>query len=1465
VKVDEYQNVNNQRSCFNRNNEEKVLYNIVFSFLKQKPFPVTNRNVNNANGKRSKFKLSTSGREGRTILFLNEKGNSNYKRYILKRKKSRKRKLEQDLFKMRFFYIFLLVKLFEMLFHRLNFRTLAKINITITRLKQILYNHIDNIYKFICTIFKKDLKLNIFTLRTLLVRGNVELHPGPRSGERKKNLISSKSLDIVTFNCNGLSVDRKRRRTLLKINDIVNKGGIVMLQETHLTKDDQVLSTYKGGFKLNNHKSNSAGVATFFSNNFKILHNEGDDNGRMLFTVVKNENENFLITNVYFPNDHKLSINFVEKVYVRILEILNDFPDCHVIMGGDFNSCLTNNDYLNRNKTKAETDLTNIIQQNSEICNLVDSFRHANTEAGFTWNRGTCYSRLDYIYVSETLKSRIKSSITNWSFEKSDHAAVITNIKIKDEIKKGPGIVKLNMELLKNPFKVEQMKAEITFLLNQIPPDWNGHMKLEFLKMSIRSTFAKFTSIVRNEDKIEIENLELGLNETEKLKQKILNNNNNLSPAELKIRFDKIEKIRVEMNNNLELLRSKLTIKQEFNTNAKWYEYGEKPNKFFLNLNKFRNKQKIVDEINDGPLKYIGHDKVIEGIKSFYKKLYSSHYSNVTQMEDEDFFKLCPHLSAVNKDIMDKDITIDEIYKALLTCKDSSPGPDGIPYSVYKTFWPLVGVIIKESWDYSVQTGETPESHKESVITILPKEGKDLNDIKNWRPITLSNCDAKIITKTLANRLNLILDTVIDPSQTAYVPGRSVMDNIRSNTFVKNYCRKNKINAVLASLDAKKAFDSVDHNYIETVLRKYGFGSKFRSYFKTLYKDLSAKILVNGYLSDSIKIERGVKQGDALSCAIFILCIDPLIRNLNNNDKIKPIIIKNKSNILKRHHKASGFADDISVACMNDNLSLNNIFVEYQRLTKLSGLTLNADKTEILNLNPLSITKSYEVKYNSNKIKIDSIASLKICGIYFCNDPETEQNKNVEEKIVKLRNKLKLWQSRHLTFEGKSLILKTFGISQLIYNMQCVHFRIKDLKRIEQLIFNFLWGTKDLENPKARDRIKRSVMKNEYKEGGLNITDIECMDKSLKLRQYIRASNSSHTISDIQKFCNTNVGSENVLAQEFHTVTDEEIVCSIAHETLNIIVDHSRNEMFGEFQQECVTSTFAINQIASTNVESYLKRKNRVFLSCIVKPFLRDGLENYLDYVMEAETEQDKNRLKRLESIINAFPKYFSNAANSFNENVNVHMSNLTHFVKEDSSWVSVNDVTTKELQWILKRALNRVTTIDFHTKLNIRNDIVDPIQIRKVCKNPKIRNTYFRMIHNDFFTYSRMFKYKMTNSPKCPRCDQIETTKHLLWECFESQRIWSSYNNVLNNLQLTCYNINCYDDIYRLESLDLLSLIKKRLVNEFIQIIRPTNWDYLRTVNIITKLRNTEFHNSDWTNKDKVIRRWEIFNGLIE
>jgi hypothetical protein len=84
--------------------------------------------------------------------------------------------------------------------------------------------------------------------------------------------------------------------------------------------------------------------------------------------------------------------------------------------------------------------------------------------------------------------------------------------------------------------------------------------------------------------------------------------------------------------------------------------------------------------------------------------------------------------------------------------------------------------------------------------------------------------------------------------------------------------------------------------------------------------------------------------------------------------------------------------------------------------------------------------------------------------------------------------------------------------------MQCVKFEIPTLAKIERYIFHYLWNTKDIFSERARDRVKRSVMKNDYDQGGLKITDIECLDKSLKLRQYIRASKSSHSISKIQKY-----------------------------------------------------------------------------------------------------------------------------------------------------------------------------------------------------------------------------------------------------------------------------------------------------------------------------------------------------------
>jgi hypothetical protein len=125
---------------------------------------------------------------------------------------------------------------------------------------------------------------------------------------------------------------------------------------------------------------------------------------------------------------------------------------------------------------------------------------------------------------------------------------------------------------------------------------------------------------------------------------------------------------------------------------------------------------------------------------------------------------------------------------------------------------------------------------------------------------------------------------------------------------------------------------------------------------------------------------------------------------------------------------------------------------------------------------------------------IENVNKLKICGIYFSESQEIEKNNNVNDKIKKQENQLKPWISRVLSIEGKILLVKTFGLSQLIYNMQCTEFDLESLKEVEGKIFNFIWSKSNAHNSsRSIDRIIRTVLKNDYPEGGLKAPDVECL------------------------------------------------------------------------------------------------------------------------------------------------------------------------------------------------------------------------------------------------------------------------------------------------------------------------------------------------------------------------------------
>ncbi len=149
---------------------------------------------------------------------------------------------------------------------------------------------------------------------------------------------------------------------------------------------------------------------------------------------------------------------------------------------------------------------------------------------------------------------------------------------------------------------------------------------------------------------------------------------------------------------------------------------------------------------------------------------------------------------------------------------NSAPGIDGLPIPFYKTFWSKLKQPLFESIQFVVQVGELSSSQKRGVITLLHK-GKHLkrDELKNWRPITLTNTDYKIFSKTLAIRLQSTLPDLININQSGFMKNRSISDHIR--TIDDLICLSNSSNnsGMIISLDFAKAFDSIDTNAILTL------------------------------------------------------------------------------------------------------------------------------------------------------------------------------------------------------------------------------------------------------------------------------------------------------------------------------------------------------------------------------------------------------------------------------------------------------------------------------------------------------------------------------------------------------------------------------------------------------------------------------------------------------------------------
>ena len=138
-----------------------------------------------------------------------------------------------------------------------------------------------------------------------------------------------------------------------------------------------------------------------------------------------------------------------------------------------------------------------------------------------------------------------------------------------------------------------------------------------------------------------------------------------------------------------------------------------------------------------------------------------------------------------------------------------------------------------------------PLFQRRGLSTLLPKKNKPGNLLKNWRPITLLNCDYKIAAKSIANRIKKFLPNIINNDQTGFLKNRFIGENIRLIESIINHTNMERIQGLLLFVDFEKAFDSIEWSFIEKTLRHFNFGTSLVSWVKLFYTNISSCVLNN--------------------------------------------------------------------------------------------------------------------------------------------------------------------------------------------------------------------------------------------------------------------------------------------------------------------------------------------------------------------------------------------------------------------------------------------------------------------------------------------------------------------------------------------------------------------------------------------------------------------------------------------
>ena len=892
--------------------------------------------------------------------------------------------------------------------------------------------------------------------------------------------------------------------------------GILAVQETHLT--DEVAQQFKDlfgntlslVFSPDPTTRNARGIALIL--NKRLMKTEDVKETTMVpgraitIDIPWHEGQRLNILAIYAPNVPRETREFWKTIQDKLEA--NPGLEPHVMLG-DFNLV---EDAIDRIPSKPDdTATTETLRKFKLKYRLVDGWRLANPdEKGYTWSRNSdgTQSRIDRIYVREDYFN----DSTKWDIEPApiptDHDLISAQISTPSAPAIGKGRWAIPPRLIKSRNLRDEIQHHAMILQKEIEdlrvrtPLHNPQTILRKFKTEIRDFLRKHE---RKHQPIIKEKIE-------KLSESLRNTLNDPSLPEEEKRISA-----THLKSRIQALTKDVHDRNRNTLAAVDAAEGERIGKTWSNRHKENKPRDTIKclKIPNSEHRTRESKEMAEIAAKHHRDIQHEDRDPRAQPDEDTLDEILQNVkrrtSEDSRRLLAEQITEGEVREAMRkTTNEKAPGPDGIPIDLWKTLddrflaskdnppanrnCDIVGILTRVYQDVEEHGVEEGTGFHEGCMCPIYKK-KDPDNIANYRPITLLNTDYKIFTKALSLKLAKVAHEVIHKDQAGFIRGRSIFDQVKTTKLVIDYMERYKKTGAIVALDQEKAYDKILHPYLWAVLRKFGIPENFIKTIQALYNNAKTFVMINGELSEPFTVHRGVRQGDALSCLLFNLAIEPLAENIRKSTEIKGIQIPGRRESLK----IKLFADDTTVYLSSED-RIDDLQTNLAKWCGVSGAKFNIEKTEII---PLGDQAQRGNTINSRGLSAE--CSRIPDHIHIAKDGEPVRilgawlGNNVDQSITwapVLENcckRLKRWGSAKHSLEGRRLIIQmqVAGVTQYLTKVQGMP---RDVEvELNKQIRKFMW------NGEKADTVNQNQMYASHRKGGKKVLDMETRNKAIHL------------------------------------------------------------------------------------------------------------------------------------------------------------------------------------------------------------------------------------------------------------------------------------------------------------------------------------------------------------------------------